>query len=225
MYKIIYIDEDKEAIDDFLDYFDEKDTNNKFNIQYLLPEKTLDGMYGKVFEENPDAIISDFKLNDMKTEITYNVPYTGITLTEKILENREKFPCFVMTSYDNEAIRVSQDVNLVYIKDILHGSEDKVDSEANFLDKVENQIIHYKRRIENSENKLLELIDKSNKELLNAKEEARLLELDTFIEKSTNQPSALPKHLKGTKHLDELHKMIDSTDELLAELRELKNGE
>ena len=225
MYKIIYIDEYKDDIDDFLDYFDEKDTNNKFEIQYLLPERTLDEMYGRIFDENPDAIISDFKLNDMKTEITYNVPYTGITLTEKILENKEKFPCFVMTSYDDEAIRESQDVNIVYIKDILHGSEDKVDSEANFLDKVENQIIHYKRRIENSENKLLELIDKSNKELLNAKEEARLVELDTFIEKATNQKSSLPEHLKGTKNLDELHRMIDSTDKLLAELKELKNAE
>jgi hypothetical protein len=38
-----------------------------------------------------------------------------------------------------------------------------------------------------------------------AKEEARLLELDGFIEKSTNKKSALPEQLKGTKNLDELH--------------------
>ena len=224
MYKIIYVDEYQEDIDDFLDYFEDKDSNNKFEVIYLLPEKTLDEMYEKIFEENPDAIISDFKLNDMKTEIRYNVPYTGVILTEKILENKEKFPCFVMTSYDDEAIKVSQDVNMVYIKDILHGGEDKIEAEANFLDKVENQIIHYKKRIEDAEKELLELINKSQNQSLNAKEESRLLELDTFIEKSTNQESSLPEHLKGTKNLDELHKMIDSTDALLAELRELKNG-
>jgi hypothetical protein len=38
---------------------------------------------------------------------------------------------------------------------------------------------------------------------LNAEEEARLLELDGFIEKSTNKKSALPEQLKGTKNLDE----------------------
>jgi hypothetical protein len=35
---------------------------------------------------------------------------------------------------------------------------------------------------------------------LNAEEEARLLELDGFIEKSTNKKSALPEQLKGTKN-------------------------
>ena len=224
MYKIIYVDEYKEDIDDFLDYFEEKDTNKKFDIEYLLPENTLDLMYEKIFEKNPDAIISDYMLNEYKSDINYNVPYTGVDLTEKILDTKEKFPCFVLTSYDDQAIKTSQDVNMIYIKDILHGSEEKTNAKANFLDTVENQIIHYKKRIENTEKELLALIEKANTEDLNATEEARLLELDTFIEKVTNQPSSLPEHLKGTKNLDELHKMIDSTDTLLAELRELKNG-
>ena len=221
MYKIIYVDEYQDDIDDFLEYFEDKDSNNKFEIKSLLPEKTLDEMYQRIFEENPDAIISDFKLNDMKTEIKYNIPYTGVDLTEKILDIKKKFPCFVLTSYDTQAIKTSQDVNMIYIKDILHGSEEKTKAEANFLYTVENQIIHYKKRIDNAEKELLELIDKSNKEELNAIEEAKLLELDTFIEQSTNQKSALPEHLKGTKNFDKLKKMIDNTDELLAKLREL----
>jgi len=224
MYKIIYVDEYKEDIDDFLDYFEEKDTNNKFEIEYLFPESTLEEMYDKIFEKNPDAVISDYMLNEYKSDIEYNVPYTGVDLTEKILDIKKKYPCFVLTSYDDQAIKTSQDVNMIYIKDILHGSEEKTNAKANFLDTVENQIIHYKKRIENAENELLELIKKSNQKDLNAQEESRLLELDTFIEKSTNQPSSLPEHLKSTKNLNELHKMIDSTDILLAELKELKNG-
>jgi len=224
MYKIVYVDEYKEDIDDFLDYFDDKDSNNKFKITYLLPEKTLDEMYEKIFEENPDAIISDYMLNEYKNDIDYNVPYTGVDLTERVLEVREKFPCFVMTSYDDQAIKTSQDVNMVYIKDILHGSEEKTNAKANFLDTVENQIIHYKTRIENAEEELLELIQKSNGQGLNALEEAKLIELDTFIENSTNQKSALPEELKGSKNLDKLHKMIDNTDKLLEQLKEINNG-
>ncbi|WP_321778112.1 hypothetical protein [Sulfurimonas sp.] len=221
MYKILYIDEHQEDIEDFLDYFEEKDNSGQFKIKYLLPEKTLEEMYIKIFEENPDAIISDYMLNEYKNDIDYNVPYTGVDLTEMILENKDKFPCFVLTSYDDDAIKTSQDVNIIYIKDILHGSEEKTNAKANFLDTVEHQIIHYKKRIENSQAELLELIEKSNKEPLNAPEEARLLELDSFIEKSTSQKSAIPEHLKGTKNLDELHKMIDSTDKLLEELQKL----
>lgn len=224
MYKIVYVDEYKEDIDDFLDYFDDKDSNNKFEITYLLPEKTLDEMYEKIFEDNPDAVISDYMLNEYKSDIDYNVPYTGVDLTERILEVREDFPCFVMTSYDDQAIKTSQDVNMVYIKDILHGSEEKTNAKANFLDTVENQIIHYQKRIENAENELLELIKKSSEQDLDASEEARVIELDTFIENSTNQKSSLPVDLKGTPNLDKLHKMIDNTDKLLEQLREINNG-
>ena len=223
MYKVIYIDEYREDIDDFLDYFEEKDTNNKFDIEYLLPENTLGIMYEKIFEKNPDAIISDYMLNEYKSDITYNVPYTGVDLIEEILNIKKNFPCFVLTSYDDQAIKSSQDVNMIYIKDILHGSEERTNAKANFLDTVENQIIHYKTRIQNAENELLSLIEKSKKTSLNAQEEKRLLELDTFIENATNKSSTLPKQLKSTKHLDELHKMINNTDVLLAELRELKN--
>jgi len=223
MYKIIYVDEYKEDIDDFLDYFEEKDTNNKFKIEYLFPETTLDDMYDKIFEKNPDAVISDYMLNEYKSDINYNVPYSGVDLTEKILDIKRNYPCFVLTSYDDQAIKTSQDVNMIYIKDILHGSEEKTNAKAIFLDTVENQIIHYKQRIENAENELLELIRKSNQDDLNALEEKKILELDSFIENSTNQPSSLPEHLKSTKNLDELHKMIDSTDKLLDELRDLRN--
>lgn len=222
MYKILYVDEYQEDIDDFLDYFDEKDNSDKFEVKYLLPEKTLDDMYVRIFEENPDAVISDYMLNEYKSDIQYNVPYTGVDLTEKILENKNKFPCFVLTSYDDDAIKESQDVNIVYIKDILHNSEKKTKAKANFLDTVENQIIHYKTRIKNAQNELLDLIKKSKEQSLNAVEEAKLLELDTFIEKSINKKSSLPEHLKGTKNLDELHKMINSTDKLLDELKKLK---
>lgn len=221
MYKIIYVDEYKEDIDAFLDYFEEKDSSGNFEIKYLLPEKTLDDMYLKIFEENPDAVVSDYMLNEYKTDITHNVLYSGVDLIEMILENKKKFPCFVLTSYDDDAIKTSQDVNVIYIKDILHGSEEKTNAKANFLYTVENQIIHYKKRIENAQIELLELIKKSEENPLNAPEEAKLLELDSFIETATNSKSSIPDHLKGTRNLDELHKMIDSTDKLLEELKKL----
>lgn len=221
MYKIIYVDEYKEDIDAFLDYFEEKDSSGSFEIKYLFPEKTLDDMYLKIFEENPDAVVSDYMLNEYKTDITHNVLYSGVDLIEMILENKKKFPCFVLTSYDDDAIKTSQDVNVIYIKDILHGSEEKTNAKANFLYTVENQIIHYKKRIENAHIELLELIKKSEENHLNAPEEAKLLELDSFIETATNNKSSIPDHLKGTKNLDELHKMIDSTDKLLEELKKL----
>jgi DNA-binding NarL/FixJ family response regulator len=218
-YKILFVDEVEADIRRFQRYVHKKDIDKKFNLIVEIPESTLEIFMDKISNENFDAIITDHKLHEENA----NISFDGIDLVREILKDKIDFPCFVLTSFDDEAVINGDDVNIVYIKGLMDkDGENK--AHATFLDKIENQIKHYRKRIEDSENKLLELIEKSNQEDLNARDESKLLELDTFIEQATNQKSALPKHLKGTKNLDELHKMINSTDALLAELRELKNG-
>ncbi|NYT27667.1 MAG: hypothetical protein H0A76_07065 [Candidatus Thiodubiliella endoseptemdiera] len=66
-----------------------------------------------------------------------------------------------------------EDVNIVYIKGLMYvGAED---GHATFLDKIKNQILNHRKRIQEAENELLELVEKSDKQNLNAKDEARLL--------------------------------------------------
>ena len=215
-YKILFVDEVESDIRRFQRYVHRKDIDKKFNLIVEIPENTLDNFMNKISNENFDAIITDHKLHEENA----NISFDGIDLVREILKDKMDFPCFVLTSFDDEAVIHGDDVNIVYIKGLMDkDGENK--AHATFLDKIENQIKHYRKRIKDSETELLKLIEKSNEQVLNAQEEARLIELDTFIEKSTNQKSSLPKHLKGTRNLDQLHKMIDSTDELLAKLREL----
>ena len=215
-YKILFVDEVKSDIRRFQRYVHRKDIDKKFNLIVEIPENTLDNFMNKISNENFDAIITDHKLHEENA----NISFDGIDLVREILKDKIDFPCFVLTSFDDEAVIHGDDVNIVYIKGLMDkDGENK--AHATFLDKIENQIKHYRKRIEDSETELLELIEKSNEQALNAQDEARLMELDTFIEQSTNQKSSLPEHLKGTRNLDQLHKMIDSTDELLAKLREL----
>lgn len=222
MFRIIYIDEYQDDIDDFLDYIEDKDSEGIFNVVPLFPMSSLDETIEKIFENKPDAIVSDYKLNEYKTDIEYNVPYNGVGLLEKVLETKKDFPCFVMTSYDDEAIKSSQDVNVVYIKDILHGSEDNTSAKANFVDIIQNQIIHYKKRIDDAENELDNLIKKSETEALNSIEEERILDLERLIEEATDKKCKIPKQLKESNNLAKIHKMIDNTDELLRELKKEK---
>jgi DNA-binding NarL/FixJ family response regulator len=204
-YKILFVDEVEADIRRFQRYVHKKDIDNKFNLIVEIPENTLENFMDKISNENYDAIITDHKLHEENA----NISFDGLDLVREILKDKIDFPCFVLTSFDDEAVVNGDDVNVVYIKGLMDkDGENK--AHATFLDKIENQIKHYKKRIKDSENELLELINKSNQENLNATEEAKLLELDTFIEQSTSQPSALPSHLKGTKNLNELHKMIDT---------------
>lgn len=214
-YKILYIDESQDDIDDFLDYLESKDSSKKFKVESLFPEPTLDEMIEVIFDEKSDAIVVDFKLNDLKNSINYNVPYTGVELAERVLEIKKDFPCFVITSFDNDAIRVSKDVKLVYFKGILHGDEERTEAKANFIDKIENQILHYRQDIDSAKRELNILEEKAKSLRLNSVEEARLVELDTFLEAVTNQKSMIPEQLKSYENLERLYKLIDNTDQLL----------
>jgi DNA-binding NarL/FixJ family response regulator len=217
-YKILFVDEVDTDIRRFQRYVHRKDTEKKFELIVKMPENTLENFMNEIVNENFDAIITDHKLHEENA----NISFDGIDLVREILSNKIGFPCFVLTSFDDEAVIHGDDVNIVYIKGLMD-SDGENKAHATFLDKIENQIKHYRKRIQNSEKELLNLIEKSQETALNAQEEEKLLELDTFIEKSTNQPSSLPKHLKSTNNLDELHKMINNTDALLNKLRELKN--
>jgi hypothetical protein len=215
MYRILFIDEHQDDIDDFLDYVDKLNDSDKFKIETEFPLQDLEKMIDRIFSLKIDGIVVDYLLNEYKTEVKYNVPYNGVRLVERILEYRENFPCFILTSFDNDAIKESYDVNKVYIKGILHGEEEKTSAKTTFLERVEKQILHYQSKISDAEEELKQLVKKSKKEKLNSKEEMRLNYLDSFLERAVSKPSEIPSQLKESKNLDELHKLIENTDKLL----------
>ena len=128
-----------------------------------------------------------------------------------------------MTSYDEDAIKIAGDVNIVYIKGILHDEEQKTSAQSNFLERIENQIEHYSQRIELWKNELQNLLIKSDQTALTADEEKRLTELDSFLENTAHKGFAIPTQLKEHQRLDDLHKLIKNTDELIEQLK-IKNG-
>lgn len=224
MYKIIFIDEQKTDIDDFKDYVDETKSNEKFEVIGEFPQEELDEMVQVIFKHNPDAIVTDFMLNEMKEDIKYNVPYNGVQLVQEILSIRESFPCFVMTSFDDNAIKASDDVNLVYIKNILHGSEKAAKVKANFLQRVESQILHYKTKIAKAEKELNRLLELRNSNKANIEDEESIIRLDHFLERSIDKQNAIPEEYKSLSNTKRLTEIISKVDELLKKV-DKKDGE
>ncbi|MDF7669984.1 hypothetical protein PT276_01980 [Orbaceae bacterium ESL0721] len=210
MYKILFIDEEKEVFDDFRDYIDKTGSDKKFQVITEYPLENMEEMIAKIIDISPDAIITDFKLNVIKKYISYNIPYTGVNLIETFLDIREDFPCFVITSFDDDAILTSKDVNKVYIKNILHEQDIDKQSRANFLERVEKQIQHYKARINTSEHRLKELLDLRQKGKTTLKEEEEIITLDKFLEHSINKKDAIPLQLiRNKEYLQEILKKAD----------------
>ena len=218
MYRILFIDEEQDDIDHFKNYVEEKDLEGVFEVISIYPLEELDDTVQEVMSLHVDAVVTDFMLNEIKENIKYNVPFNGIDLVRKISDEREDFPCFVMTSFDDDAVGQSEDVNIVYIKGILHGTEKETKAKANFLDRVKNQILHYRTKIENAEKRLLELIEKRKKEKLDASEEDEMIHLDGLIEKSLDKTSKIPQIARGTKESESLSELLSKVDELTKKL-------
>lgn len=206
MFKIIFIDEVEAEINRFQRY-----AHKEFDVVGKIPLENIDEMVAYILSKNIDAVIADYQLSEYKSAITY----TGVELVEKIMQKRANFPCFVMTSYEDSAVSMSLDVNIVYIKGLM-SQDDHV--KVTFLKRVEHQIIHYKSRISNSQKEFNSLIRESKNHALTAKEETRLLELDHFLEEALNQETKIPSQLKEKSTLKDLHKLIENTDVLLKKL-------
>ena len=219
-YKILFIDEEQETLDDFLDYIEASTQKGNITALTQLPLGDLNEMIDCIIKINPDAIITDFKLNDSRESIKYNVPYNGTELVQAFQNMREAFPCFVMTAFDDLAISESEDVNIVYIKNILYKDEKESKARAQFLDRVLYQINHYKSKIRNAEDELQKLIKLRQSGHADINDEKRLIELDHFLENSIDKGCSIPEEFKTLSNSDKLSDLISAVDKLLDEIRE-----
>ncbi|MFA6084633.1 hypothetical protein [Mucilaginibacter sp.] len=219
MYKVLFIDEETEVFGDFKDYVDASPLKAEFEIITELPLNNIEEMIELIIKVNPDAIVTDFMLNDAKVDIKYNVPYNGSILVKTFTDIRHDFPCFILTSFDDQAITQSEDVNIVYIKNILHGDvETKTKARATFLERIKGQINHYKTRVDVAEKRLLELLEIRAAGKATIDQENEIIELDTFLESSIDRKSVIPKEFKSLSNTDRLDQILSKVDDILKKI-------
>lgn len=219
MYKLLFIDEEKEALDTFKDYVEDSEKKKLVEVETGFPLETLEEMIIEILNKNPDAIITDFRLNEMRTDIDYNVNYNGAELVEALLKIRTGFPCFVLTSFDESAINQSDDVNVVYVKDVLNESTKDINSRSKFLERVIKQIDHYKAKIQNAEKDLTELIELRQRGEATMKQEEKIIELDNFLEKATDNRNSIPEDFKSLSNEDKLRELLNKSEAILKKLK------
>ncbi len=210
-YKVMFIDEESTQHEDFEDHFEEYWPEAK--VICVFPSPTLNEMMEEIEQHQPNAIVVDFQLNDKKTDVDYNVCYNGIELLKEIQAQKFDFPCFVLTSYDDDAVADSDDVNFVYIKKNLHFSSDE--GKVSFAQRVKSQIDKYLARIENAKAELSVLLEKRKSGKANVKDEGRIIELDSFLEKTMDATGAIPDEMKHLSNMERLNSLIDKVNQLI----------
>lgn len=220
MYRLLYIDEDQEQIENFLNYIDDTNSNNIFEVITQLPLGDKEEMIDKIIKINPDVIVCDFLLNENIGALGYNIPYNGVELVEDFLSIRNKFPCFVLTAKDQDAVSDSEDVNLVYTKSLMTTEIEDTKAKVKFTDRLVKQIEHYKSRIESAQSELAELIEVRKKGNADFNIERRIIELDDFLERSIDAQNIIPSEFKSFSNSEKLDSMLGKVDELLKKLDE-----
>jgi len=227
-YKLLFIDEEKSAHGQFSRNFLAR-YRDIFVGESILPRATLPEMLDVILDLAPDAVLTDFSLNDYKKDIketfdkSYEVEFNGGDLAKELHSIRENFPVFITTSLGDDAARDGADVKLIFEK---YGSfrdkknengEEKSDAQhLTFADKLFHEITAYKKYVSQTSTEFDALFAKKNSDVsLTLKEEERLIELDGKLENLIDARSKVPSGLKDSTNAERLSKLISLTQQLL----------
>ncbi|WP_179006073.1 hypothetical protein [Winogradskyella forsetii] len=202
-YKVAYIDEMDSDIRSFKRSVLLR-ANEKFEVVAIKPKANINDTVSMIFENFVDAVVADFRLSEEDPTVHYN----GSDLIKEVLNIRDDFPVFILTSFEDDAVDQGFDVNIVY---------EKVDVQetSKFFDKVILQIKKYKAKIESAELRILELTEKRKNNPLTNSEEQEFLELDSLIEKSLDKQSKIPVDLKATTNSERLKELLNKADKII----------
>lgn len=212
-FKIAYVDESREEIEKF-----QRFCFPNFDVVPIYPKPSKEKTCEEILESYVDAVVSDFEFSEQMSDIKYD----GTDLINLILTKRDDFPVFILTSFEDEAMRKGDDVNIIYEKGEKYTTDEagNISRNESLLERIKLQIEKYKRKLEANEKRILELIAESKKRKLNAAEIDELSDLDSKVERALDKESSIPNILRESKEALDLSELLKKVDELGKKLEE-----
>lgn len=203
-YKIGYIDEDKNQ---FIKY--ERALRKYFDIigyeiQQGLP---IDNLIKQVYESEVDLLMVDYLMND-KGILNYN----GDEVARAYEEIMPRFPIIIFTNLETQAFPHVDNPNMIYDK------EEVIKHPDHFVEKLVKTIELYKNFIKKRKDILEKLIEKGEREGLNANEKHILLETQIELNALDKISNEVPLQLLDEKKMDNLSKTTKEAEEFLESL-------
>ena len=182
----------------------------KYENYELIPveltlETEIDNMIEHIIEKRLDAVIIDYKLSSHRA-----ISYTGVSLAKGIHVRLMGFPIFVLTTYRDDLFDHELfDAYLVFDFARYIG-EDKERVEIN--SKLIEQIKKYRTEIENWKNELESLLPHAGE---SATIDERILELDSWLERSIDGRTAISLPVKRDFTAEKINELISKIDSLI----------
>ncbi len=220
MAELVYVDEQRTQANQVLRAAVVSKEFTKDEVVAVIPSATIDETIDIILEHNCKVLIADYKLSEHKAD----VEFTGADLVREFQRRFARFPCFVTTSFTEEAINEALDTNMIFPKsDFLSGGEGglgkSTQSELPFFVRVRKKIAEHESYVNNISEELDKLRAKSETEPLSAEEAQRLIELDDMVEAVHGQHLAVKSHLKQ-QALKTFEKIIDKAETLIKKIED-----
>ena len=213
-YRIAYIDEDKGWINTFYQTF-----KNDFDILRIEvnPESSVESILNQLLESDLNAIVTDYLLEE-NAEVSFN----GNKIVEEIKRIKPHFPIVMLTSFPTQAIGHTDDVHIIYNKNILSVENDREKEELDiFKSKIQSNISNYYKKIDDTNLRIEELVEKRNDVGLEIFEEEELTKLYILFDELNPEGKDLPANLIHRDSISKLNEFVSETREILEELKKL----
>lgn len=216
VFRIGIIDDDPSKVTQIMTKLDEGFTNAKpekatkyskyqFETFELELKTEIYEVIMQVVELRLDCVLIDYKLSSYNT-----IVYSGIELAKNIMDYLYEFPIFILTSHEDDLFN-NEVFNSYQVFDFSrYLDEEQERIELNF--KIIEQILKYRHQLESWEDEIKKLLPLSGE---NAEIDERILELDSYLEKSLNGRNRIPESLKKALNSDKVSELLSKIDILL----------
>ena len=210
-YRIAYIDESDSWINTFYHTFKNDFEVFKFKVDN---NSTVDSLIKELYTQHLDAIVTDYLLEEEG-----GVWFNGNKIVSLIKQHHPHFPLIMLTSHQPEAISHSDDVHIIYSKDIISGENEK-ELEV-FKSKMISNISSYYKKIEDTNMRIAQLVEKRNIKGLEILEEEELTKLYMLYDELNPDGKEIPTNLIQKESITQLNEFVKEAKDILAELKKI----
>ena len=214
MAELVYIDEQKAQAGQVLRSAVASGEFTQDQVWAISPESTLEDTIQQVIELHCKVLITDYRLSDHKPDVEFN----GADLVRAFRDRFADFPCFVTTSFPDQAIDETLDTNMVFPKSDFLNREEARNSDLPFFKRVRKKIAEHDRQVEAAKAELERLSSQALERDLDAGETQRFIDLDGYLESVLGAQFAIERHVK-VRALEPFDRLIGQTEELIEKIK------
>ena len=179
----------------------------------VQPTEDLSDLIDGLIDLKIDALVTDFRLTQAGP-----LGYSGEDIVNAFQKVREGFPCFIRTSFEDDALSSAADVNKVYSKE-----HQAADEHGSLFVRIVKQVERYRATLDRAQEELAELLRIPAAERT-ASDVDRLVELDSFIENALGADTGIPKSVKEIL-FEGRDQLLEETHKLIVEIKAELQGE